>query len=79
MVDIHLRVFRNKSELILPDGTTQVFLEGSMSQPAKLRYQKITGELSKGYLETQILRCTDTDEKIRFNEMKDEKCQGYIN
>ena len=50
-----------------------------MSQPAKLRYQKITGELSKGYLETQILRCRDTDEKIRFNEMKDEKCQGYIN
>ena len=26
-----------------------------------------------------ILQNMATDEKIRFNEMKDEKCQGYIN
>jgi len=32
MTELHLRVFRDKSELVLPDGTTQVFNEGGMSQ-----------------------------------------------
>lgn len=38
MSELHLRVFRDKSELVLPDGTAQVFLEGAMSQLARLRY-----------------------------------------
>ncbi len=29
MSELHLRVFRDKSELVLPDGATQVFLEGA--------------------------------------------------
>lgn len=45
MSELHLRVFRDKSELLLPDGATQVVLEGGMSQLAKLRYQKISIEL----------------------------------
>jgi hypothetical protein len=69
MSELHLRVFRDKSELVLPDGTTQVFLEGGMSQPAKLRYQKITGELSKGYLETQIIRCRDNLAALDFSQL----------
>lgn len=59
MSELHLRVFRDKSELVLPDGATQVFLEGGMSQLAKLRYQKISIELSNGYLEEQIILCRD--------------------
>lgn len=59
MTELHLRVFKDKSELLLPDGTTQVFVEGGMSQSAKLRYQKIATELSNGYLEKQILLCRD--------------------
>lgn len=59
MSELHLRVFTDKSELVLPDGTTQVFLEGGMSQLAKLRYQKIALALSNGYLEEQIILCRD--------------------
>jgi hypothetical protein len=69
MSELHLRVFRNKSELVLPDGTTQIFLEGGMSQSAKLRYQKITGELSNGYLEKQIIRCRDNLAAIDFSQL----------
>ena len=69
MSELYLRVFRDKSELVLPDGTTQVFLEGGMSQSAKLRYQKIIRELSNGYLETQILRCRDNLAAIDFSAL----------
>ena len=69
MSELHLRVFRDKSELVLPDGTRQVFLEGGMNQSAKLRYQKITVELSHGYLETQIIRCRDNLGAIDFSQL----------
>lgn len=59
MSDLHLRVFKDKSELVLPDGVTQVFVEGSMSQLTKTRYQKIAVKLSSGYLEEQIILCRD--------------------
>ena len=59
MSELHLRVFKNRSELVQPDGTAEVFLEGGMSQSAKLRYQKIAIELSKGYLEQKIILCRD--------------------
>jgi hypothetical protein len=69
MIEPHLRVFRDKSELVLPDGTTRVFLEGAMSQSAKLKYQKITGELSTGYLEKQIIKCKDNLAIIDFSQL----------
>lgn len=65
MNELHLRVFRNKSELVLPDGTVQVFLEGGMSQSARLRYQKIATGLANRYLE-QILLCRNS-----FTEQSD--------
>lgn len=70
MSEIHLRVFRDKSELVLPDGTAQVFLEGGMSQSAKLRYQKITIELSNGYLVKQIIHCRDHASELDFLQLK---------
>ncbi len=69
MSELHLRVFSNKSELVLPDGTTEIFLEGGMNQAARLRYQKISGELSKGYLESQIIRCRDNLATIDFSQL----------
>ncbi|GET36394.1 DNA-cytosine methyltransferase [Microseira wollei NIES-4236] len=69
MSELHLRVFRTRSELVLPDGTIQVFLEGGMSQSAKLKYQKIAGELSKGYLEQQIIRCRDNLAELDFSRL----------
>lgn len=70
MDELHLRVFKNKSELVLTDGTTQVFLEGSMSQQAKLRHQKITSELANGYLEKQIIKCRDDLSSIDFYQLE---------
>lgn len=69
MSELHLRVFRDKSELVLPDGTAQVFLEGGMSQSARLKYQKITKELANGYLEQKILLCRDNLADIDFSQL----------
>lgn len=66
MNELHLRVYINRSELVLPDGTIQYFQEGGMSQAAKTRYNKIAVELSKGYLERQILFCRDYSSNLDF-------------
>ncbi|HBL12228.1 MAG TPA: hypothetical protein DD379_12620 [Cyanobacteria bacterium UBA11162] len=69
MSELHLRVYPNRSELILPDGTIQVFYEGGMSQATKARYRKIAVELSSGYLERQILTCRDNSSNLDFSEL----------
>ncbi|MFH7026400.1 MAG: hypothetical protein ACHBN1_13585 [Heteroscytonema crispum UTEX LB 1556] len=69
MSELHLRVYTDKSELVLADGSTQVFLEGAMSQAAKLRYQKIASELSNNYLERQIIHCRDNAAEIDFLQL----------
>lgn len=66
MNELHLRVYTNRSELVLPDGTIQYFQEGGMSQSAKIRYKKIAVELSTGYLERQILFCRDYSSNLDF-------------
>ena len=70
MSELHLRVFRDKSELVLPDGTSEVFLEGSMSQSAKVRSQNITRELANDYLAKQIIHCRDRASEIDFLQLK---------
>lgn len=69
MSELHLRVYANRSELILPDGTVQAFYEGGMSQAAKARYSKIAAALSDGYLESQILACRDSTSNLDFSEL----------
>jgi hypothetical protein len=66
MNELHLRVYTNRSELVLPDGTIQYFQEGGMNQAAKIRYKKIAVELSTGYLERQILFCRDYSSNLNF-------------
>jgi hypothetical protein len=66
MNELHLRVYTNRSELVLPDGTIEYFQEGGMSQAAKIRYKKIAVELSTGYLERQILFCRDYSSNLDF-------------
>ncbi|MEH2332636.1 hypothetical protein [Nostoc sp.] len=66
MNELHLRVYTNRSELVLPDGTIQYFQEGGMNQAAKIRYKKIVVELSTGYLERQILFCRDYSSNLDF-------------
>ncbi|WP_235656750.1 hypothetical protein [Fischerella thermalis] len=69
MSELHLRVYGNRSELVLPDGTVQAFHEGGMNQAAKARYRRIAVELSNGYLERQILACRDTCSNLDFSEL----------
>ncbi|MEH2255806.1 hypothetical protein [Nostoc sp.] len=66
MNELHLRVYTNRSELVLPDGTIQYFQEGGMNQAAKIRYKKIAAELSGGYLERQILFCKNFSSNLDF-------------
>jgi hypothetical protein len=66
MNELHLRVYTNRSELVLPDGTIKHFQEGVMNQAAKIRYKKIAVELSTGYLERQILFCKDYSSDLDF-------------
>jgi hypothetical protein len=40
-----------------------------MNQSAKLRYQKITGELSSGYLEKQIIKCKANLAALDFSQL----------
>jgi hypothetical protein len=69
MSELHLRVYQNRSELILPDGTSQTFPEGGMNQAAKARYKKIATELATGYLEQQILLCRNQSSPLDFSQL----------
>lgn len=53
--NIHLRVFRERSELILPDGKTEVFFEGAMDAAARQRLKKIMQSFTNGYLDNRII------------------------
>lgn len=72
MDDLHLKVYNNRSELVLPDGTIETFIEGGMSQAAKIRYKKIVTELSNGYLERQILFCRNSSSNFDFSQLSQE-------
>ena len=72
MSELHLRVYTNRSELILPDGRVQAFPEGGMNQEAKIRYKKIAGELSTGYLEEQILACRDKSSNLDLSQLTED-------
>jgi hypothetical protein len=69
MSELHLRVYDSRSELILPDGTAMIFQEGGMNQETKVRYGKITQELSNNYLENQILDCRDRSSSLNFSSL----------
>ncbi|MBP0031006.1 hypothetical protein [Roseofilum sp. Guam] len=70
MSELYLRVYTNKSELVLPDGKVQTFDEGGMNQSAQLRYHKISEELSKDYLERKILACRDHSSDLDFSQLR---------
>lgn len=53
--NIHLRVFRERSELVLSDGKTEVFFEGAMDSAARQRLKKIMQSFANGYLENRIV------------------------
>jgi hypothetical protein len=50
-VEPHLRVYANRSVLVLEDGSEFVFEEGKQSEQAKARYEQIVKQLQSGWLE----------------------------
>ncbi|MEW6213099.1 MAG: hypothetical protein AB1631_32675 [Acidobacteriota bacterium] len=70
--ELHLKVFADRSELVRPDGATEIFNEGPMSEQAKERYRRITDALANGFLESQIARCRDNPESLTFDSMREE-------
>jgi hypothetical protein len=73
MNEPHLRVYTNRSQLVLPDGTIENFPEGGMNQAAKIRYRKIISELSSGYLEREIIVSRDNSSNLNFSELTEEQ------
>lgn len=70
MNELHLKVYKTRSELVLPDGSVEVFQEGSMSPAAQKRYKQIEEALSSNYLENKILACRDRIASIDFSSLK---------
>lgn len=70
--EYHVRVFLDRSELILANGEREVFLEGANSPETKIRYKKITEALESGYLKEQILLCKEEPEKILSNQISED-------
>lgn len=63
--DTYLRIFCERSELYLPGGRIEIFLEGVMDSAARQRAKKIQQQLADGYLERRIVACRsriDVDE-----------------
>ncbi|MCX6382726.1 MAG: hypothetical protein NT023_25145 [Armatimonadetes bacterium] len=59
MSELHLRVYANRSELVQPNGKSEVFLEGATSVEAKERYAHIVKSLQNSFLRQQIELCRD--------------------
>ncbi len=72
MDELHLKVYNNRSELVLSNGTSELFIEGAMNQSAKIRHKKIATELSNGYLERQILLCRNSLSNLDFSQLSQE-------
>lgn len=69
MTEIYLRVYLDRSELVHPDGTVEVFSEGIMDASARERYLAIHQALAAGFLEQQILLCRDHAESQEFDRL----------
>jgi len=71
-VEYQLRVFADRSELVLPDGDETSFIEGPISAKTKLRYKKITDSLGGGYLREQVRLCRDKPESIKAGDLSEQ-------
>ena len=70
--ETHLRVFKNRSELITEAGKTEIFLEGATSGAARERLRKIREQLTAGYFEDVIVECRDNPEALDFSALTEE-------
>ena len=61
----YLKVFKDKSELVHPDGTVETFEEGSTDESAVVRYSKIVKSLQEGFLDNLISDCKKNSEGVK--------------
>jgi 5'-deoxynucleotidase YfbR-like HD superfamily hydrolase len=71
-VEPHLRVYSNRSVLVLDDGSEFVFEEGKQSELAKARYEQIVKQLQSGWLEQLYGNLLSASEQF---ELDDESVQ----
>lgn len=72
MKEYHIRVFADRSELVLPDGEEKIYLEGPNNAATQKRYKKIATALERGYLREQIRLCREEPEKLLSNALSEE-------
>ncbi|MBL8153183.1 MAG: hypothetical protein JNM70_03285 [Anaerolineae bacterium] len=75
MGEEHLRVYASRSELVHPDGTAEVFLEGISSTETQHRYRKIQQAFNAGFLDQLILRCRNDVAPPDFNRLMEKDVQ----
>lgn len=69
--ELHLRVFIDRSELVLPNGRTEVFYEGAPDDQARLRYQQIKSVFENGFLDDEIVLCRDHPESLLLDRVSE--------
>jgi hypothetical protein len=72
LTEYHLKVFANRSELTLGNGSKTEFVEGASSPETRLRYKRITDALAGGFLKDQIRLCREEPEKLMLRRLAEE-------
>jgi hypothetical protein len=67
-VEPHLRVYANRSVLVLEDGSEFVFEEGKQSEQAKARYEQIVKQLQSGWLEQLYGNLLSASEQFELDD-----------
>lgn len=67
-----IKIYKNKSELIHPDGSNEVFEEGNSDREASFRYTNISEQLRNGFLDNLILECKNNPKAKSTLVIKDE-------
>ncbi len=70
--EYHLRVYLDKSILVLAEGNETPFVEGANNVRTKVRYKNIITALEGGFLTNQIKFCKENPKDIQFDLLSDE-------
>ncbi len=67
-----LKIYKHKSELVHPDGCTEIFEEGATNDGATARSLRITKTLKDGFLDDLINDCKNHPENLQSLILSDE-------
>jgi len=66
-----MRVFDDRIEFIRDDGGREVYREGTQTDEARERYNRIKEELDEGYLEDRITRIVNAEVDVSVDASQD--------